>query len=258
MDSRVAESLDSVRKAFAPRPVPVDAPYCFHCKPEEEVRRMMSTRPENLSEEDLWSIIWDAYYTGVDWPSLAYFIPHNLELYAKKRGPDNEMLLAKLHMASRPGVSAFVDEVMTDSERRAVFHCITTILEVQVESKPYDHIWDPTVAQVVGFLASFDEPIQPFLNRWMRSEVPLARANLCVLISRCTLANGPYWHALENNYGEKARPLSTNQDALDEILDPRFVAEYLLENSEAVKLLGPELTYEVDLAFSAAVSESRF
>jgi hypothetical protein len=262
------KALARVREVFSGRPLPVGVDYCHHCLSEEEMAELLRTPYEQLTPEQLeHPVLWNAYWTWGDWPSLAYYVPRLLEFYIANQ-LDEEMLFYKLVLAARPElfdrpagsppVMDAIGETMRAEERRSLFDLVQAVLEMRLQhldlaagcrQEPSDPV---SVPATVAFLAALDAPIAPFLERWTRSDTLAARLHLCLLMGHHLLDDGSGQRALGNSYLDRMEPLPENQTALDELLSPAVIADYLVEHLG----IWPDTLEELHAAFHRACHEA--
>jgi hypothetical protein len=273
----IAEALVEVKAAFAPRPLPTGVHYCTHCLEEREMARILATPYSELTPADIdHPLLWSAYWTWGDWPSLAYYVPRLLEFYYEGALGDDEMLFSRLLLAAHPDryedparerpLLEYLAEPMRPEERSSIFRFVQAVLEARLqtpdfttatgnrgeEREPDDLSFTvDQVAATVGFLAAFDAPIAPLLERWKASENAVARGHLCLLIARC-LAADTGRAALGNSYLDRLAPLPENRNALDALLFGEAAWAYLVDHLDDARLFGPDRATGVDAAFSTS------
>ena len=257
------QALEQVRIAFADRAMPANASYCPCCHDDAKMQRLLNTPAENLPAEDLNFLVWDAYWTGMDWPSLAYYIPAiSCSFAARDCEIEGDMLFYKLLLAAYPDTlassgriaRAFTAEPMNAAERRSIFDFFLAALEERLNTMSQEDYANAELSEILGFLAAFDTPIEPLLQRWQASENVTARTNLGLLMINYTLNNSEREPILSNSYmGKKLRLLPENQAALDALFAPQNVAAFLTENAALLESIGPDWKTGVGAAFDWAV-----
>ena len=251
----IESALVLVQTAFARHPMPVHATYCACCHNEEEMQRNLHSILNALSSEDLNFLFRDAYWTGIDWPSLAFYVPEAMERFAVGDKIEENIVLYKLLLASRPDVEsgAYVQEGMDPTEREAISLMVQAVLAKRLHTQSYTSD-EYAFRELLAFLVCFDWPIAPFLERWKQATDTVARANLCFFLIDYLLNYGKGRRILKGiYYDEDVTPLPQNQDALNTLLSPEAIAAYLMENVRDTELIAPEWETGIGAAFDWAV-----
>ena len=260
----IEAALEQVRLAFADRTMPVHAAYCFcdACREDHEpMERILHSLPADLSDGDLEMLIHKAYWTGLNWPSLAYYVPEMLARLKPGRYFDEDLLLYKLMLATRPDlimssggkVADFIDESMNPAERAAILAYVQAVFDARLHTLSY-HKDKDAFHELLAFLLDFDSPITPLFERWKQANDPQARVNLCLFITDYLLNYSDKRQPFMGTYYEKSiTPLPENQAALDALLAPEFMANFLMNCADAAELAGPDWETGIGAAFDWAV-----
>jgi hypothetical protein len=265
MSPDLAEALLGVYRALD-RPVPLDVRYCHcsSCYPGETMSRILRTPYRELASRELYSILFDAHRLWGDWPDLAYYIPRMLECgYVERTYVDwEELLFEKLLQASRSDAEFWGEErryfavrsPMLPEERRSLARFFQTYLGLWVgmAGVPYGAWQAPEgrcLVRQIGFLAAFDEPVEPFLVNWRESPYPEARASYSLLLAELVLQQWSERRVFPDIGGRNPTALPLNEAFLLETLRPARVALYLAREAESAQLLPPGKRQMIELAF---------
>ena len=264
----VEAALEQVRIAFAERTMPVGASYCHcdACSDEHDSReRILHSVPVDLSDDDLEMLLRTAYWTGLNWPALSYYIPEMMTRVKLYGTMEAGMLLYKLMLATRPdlimtsggSVSNFIDESMNPAERESIFSYVQAIFDIRLHTLPYQDNEDE-FHEILAFLINFDSPIAPLLERWKQTDDLQARVNLCLFVTDYLLHYSDGRRFITGTYYDRdTAPLPENQAALDALLAPETAANLLMECAESVETVGPEWQTGIGAAFDWAMTLAR-
>jgi hypothetical protein len=255
-------ALEQLQEAFSRRPLPSNVSYCPCCFEAAWMESFLRKAPSELTPEDLNSILWDAYLTWGNWPSFAFYVPRLLELYALDRLPDADMLFYKLLWAARPELleqklgappMGYIEEAMQLAERSGIFQFVQAAARAEMRNPDVTEGTD-RIHEALSFLAAFDAPIAPLIEDWKSAQEPIARGRFCLLLTDYTLQYDPAEPLVENTYLGTVPVLRENIDALASLVDPEFVAGYLVEHAASAALFGGEDETYVGLAFDWAAA----
>lgn len=230
------------------------------------MQRLLHTCPSEISDYELeYPLLVKSYTTGLDWPSLAYYIPEILTRRAAGKYFDEDMLLYKLMLATRPDlefsrgakVSDYTRENMNPAERDAVLAYVQAIFDIRLHTLSYSEEEDE-FHELLAFLINFDSPIAPLLERWKQTDDLQARVNLCLFVTDYLLHYSDGRRFITGTYYDRdTAPLPENQAALDALLAPETAANLLMECAESVETVGPEWQTGIGAAFDWAMTLAR-
>lgn len=265
MSPDLAEALLGVYRALD-RPVPRDVSYCHcpSCFPGDTMPQILRTPYRELACDDLYSIVFNAHILWGDWPDLAYYIPRMLECGCVEQSylDWEELLFERLLQASRTDAEFWgekrryfaVRSPMLPEERRSLARFFQTYLGswVGMAGVPYGTWQAPEgscLARQIGFLAAFDEPLEPFLVNWRESPHPEARASYALLLAELVLQQWSERRVFPEISCRNPTALPLNEAFLLETLRPARVAPYLTREAESAQLLPPGQRQLIELAF---------
>jgi hypothetical protein len=257
-DPRLVAALAEVRSVFASRPRPYGVSYCTHCFSKQEMDAFLATPPGDLDSNDFWQILASCYGTWGDWPALAHYVPRLLELCARG-GLDVSSLFMPFVEAAPPrrdpaNVETDPDsETMLSEEYQAIFQFFAVLVHREMENpSPKFDLHD--LFGLVEFLAAFHPGLVSLIDKWRASPIPIVRGRFCHVLA--SLAVGPRevgWGHFHCHIAERTYFLPENGEALAGLLDPQFVADYLLAHADEATLLDDPYDL-VGIAFNWAVS----
>ena len=255
-------ALEQVRLAFAERAMPVHATYCPCCHDEERMQRLLRSIPADLSEADLSILLSKSYWTGLNWPELAYYVPEMLARLAAANFVEEDMLFYKLALATRPDsitsnglpLRLYIGEGMSFAEKEAIAVFSEALLDERLHTLSYRE-YESEFHELLAFLLRFDSPMAPFLQSWQQATAPQARANLCLLLANYLLVHHNRPSFITGTYYDKdIEPLPENQAALDILLAPEAAANLLMNCVEDAESAGPDWETGIGAAFDWAVT----
>jgi hypothetical protein len=253
-DLRYTAAIAEAWEVFSAHPHPLDDPsYWVHIVETDEMNEILRQDRHELTAEALSPILCGAFLTWGDWPSLAYFMPRMLELYAEHRIDDD--LFDKLLLASHPE-RGYVKEPVTPAERRSIFRVVSAVADVEMEY-PFPCMDWTRVYEALCFLAGFDAPIAALLERWKALPHPVARGRVGALVADHALHYEPEAGTVRLNlfHFPHLAILPENRSAMEELASPEFVAAYLAEHAGDAALFGSD--YETAFDWATAVLRQR-
>ena len=257
----VAAALTALRQAFEFRPQPIAAEYCPCCHDKAEMDAILRSDPEDLTEEPLRKIVWDAYWTWGNWPSLAFYVPRLLELCAENAFRDGDILRHKLYIAAHPNARkafsgdplGYLDEAMRPHEQQAIFRFCGAMLTAQMCDRD-SPCYRGDLREWFDFLAIFGAPVQPLLEQWSRSDDPYCRGRFGVVLADLALTlDGRF--QVDTTHLNRLQYLPENREAVAQFITPGYVAAYLSDHADDMALAATDEKDYVDLAFDWAARE---
>lgn len=257
----LAKAEAELRQVFGSRPRPYNVQYCTHCFEPREMAEVLITKPEQLAAERLESVVFNAYWTWGDWPSLAHYVPRLLALHTRGELSDAEMLFYKLLLAARPEllttgsapeqVRNVLGEVMRPEERRAIFEFVRSVADGAM-ADPDLSLGVDRVREAFSFLAAFAAPISPVVEAWKGSRNGVVRGRYCVFLAEWALRYDPAARVLEQTYLDRLSPHRGNVWALIRLVEPSAVEAYLSAHLPEVEPFDADLQSTVGVALDWA------
>ena len=225
------------------------------------MERILHSVPVNLSDDDLGMLLWKAFTTGLDWPALAYYIPEILARQTAGNYFDEEMLLYKLMLATRPDLIAerggYIGESMGLAEREAILAYVHALFDARLHTLSYNEN-QAAFHEVLAFMLDFDSPIAPLLECWKRATDSQARINLCLFVTDYLLNFGERGRFLTGAYYDRdSAPLPENKAALDALMNPEAAVNLLMDCADDVATIGADWETGIGAAFDWAVALTR-
>jgi hypothetical protein len=154
---------------------------------------------------------------------------------------------------------------MRAEERRSIFNYFQAYLaEIVGISNGTSGNWvvpseanlpGPYLLGEVGFLATLDAPIEPFMLRWRECFRPGARAHYSLLLAELVMEEWSTRRVFTNPwlyYYDRTKCLAAlpeNEEFLVEQLRPVRVVEYLARAADDFEVLKPRERQQIELAF---------
>lgn len=260
----LAEALKQVYAVLDyPHPVTMFYSTCYVSR--ERMEQVLWTPYPELTSYAVDELLLNGGFMAARWQDLAYFVPRRLEGYLKGTY-DSWLIFAYLlraahaHEALREEWqhSPLAGRPMPAPEREVLFRFFGEALRYWTETVPAS-IWEERTGRVtwllelLSFLAAFDRPLAPILRRWRDCGRPEARVLVSLVLATLVTRQS------EEGDGDfppqiwpyRSRP--ENTEALQELLEPGAVMEYLTSNTAHFWMLdGPHEVSLLEVAFDMA------